>query len=108
MQQFDVRQEKKPVWTLSAHSPGQGANGMSLSSQCPGCLVTVSSDQTLKVWDVLSGKPECVLEKSMGMGKLHALGACPDAPFVVCAGGDLPRDNLRVWDVRESTQGKQT
>ena len=44
---FDVRREDKPVWTLSAHS--DGVNGLVLSPQCPDCLVTVSSDETMKV-----------------------------------------------------------
>ncbi len=106
VQQFDVRREGKPVWTLGAHSAS--VNGLSLSSQCPGCLVTVSSDKALKVWDVASqsGRPECVLEREMNLGELHSVDGCPDAPFVVCAGGDLPRDNLRVWDVREAADGK--
>ena len=47
MQLFDVRREDKAVWTLSAHS--DGVNGLSLSPQCPDCLVTVSSDETMKV-----------------------------------------------------------
>ncbi len=106
VQQFDVRREGKPVWTLGAHSAS--VNGLSLSSQCPGCLVTVSSDKALKVWDVASqsGRPECVLEREMNLGELHSVDGCPDAPFVVCAGGDLPRDNLRVWDVREAADGE--
>lgn len=44
---IDVRNDSRPVWTLSAHS--EGINGMVLSTQCPGCLVTVSTDETLKV-----------------------------------------------------------
>ena len=44
---FDVRREDKPVWTLSAHS--DGVNGLVLSPQCPDCLITVSSDETMKV-----------------------------------------------------------
>ncbi len=43
VQLFDVRREGRPVWTLSAHSGS--VNGMALSSQCPGCLVTVASDK---------------------------------------------------------------
>jgi len=93
------------VWTLSAHE--QSVNGMSLSSQCPGCLVTVSSDKNLKVWDINSGQPSCVTERTMKLGQLHCLDACPDAPFVVAMGGDLPADNLRIWDVREAADGKK-
>ena len=45
VQLFDVRRADHPVWTLGAHPDGSGANGMALSSQCPGCLITVSSDK---------------------------------------------------------------
>ncbi len=58
--------------------------------------------RTLKVWDVQGASPHCVPERPMELGELHTLDGCPDAPFVVCAGGDLARDNLRVWDVREA------
>ncbi len=53
VQMFDVRREGRPVWTLGAHPARSGVNGMSLSSQCPGCLITVSADKTLKVRKVL-------------------------------------------------------
>ena len=36
----NVRNDSKPVWTLSAHS--EAVTGLALSSQCPGCLVTTS------------------------------------------------------------------
>ena len=51
---FDVRREDKPVWTLSAHS--DGVNGLVLSPQCPDCLITVSSDETMKVTDPASSQ----------------------------------------------------
>merc|ERR1712080_477125 len=35
-------------------------------------------------------------------GALHTVQACPDAPFVVCMGGDKPSDNFKVLDLRES------
>eukprot|EP00095_Tigriopus_kingsejongensis_P005197 maker-scaffold321_size207582-snap-gene-1.33 protein:Tk05197 transcript:maker-scaffold321_size207582-snap-gene-1.33-mRNA-1 annotation:"periodic tryptophan protein 1 homolog" len=98
---IDVRQDQKPLWNLQAHS--EGINGMSLSAQCPDTLITASSDHTLKVWDITDHRPACILEKTMAMGQLQCLEGCPDAPFVVCVGGDLPANNLRVWDIREAT-----
>jgi len=101
---LDVRQDKKPVWTLSAHN--DAVTGLSLSSQCPGCLVTVSQDKTLKVWDVAGDKPEFVAERDLKLGQLHTCVTCPDAPFVTCMGGDKTSDNFKVWDIRESAPVK--
>ncbi len=97
----DVRQDSGPVWTLKAHD--SGVNGLALSGQCPDCLVTVSRE--LKVWDLANNKPECVVERPMNMGLLQCAEICPDAPFLVCVGGDKPQDNLRVWDIREAAAG---
>eukprot|EP00088_Acartia_fossae_P024420 TRINITY_DN25374_c0_g1_i1.p1 TRINITY_DN25374_c0_g1~~TRINITY_DN25374_c0_g1_i1.p1 ORF type:complete len:375 (-),score=82.31 TRINITY_DN25374_c0_g1_i1:206-1234(-) len=101
---IDVRKES-PVWTLSAHT--EGVTGISLSSQCPGCLVTVSADKSMKVWDILNDKPEFVMERQANLGLLQGLSGCPDAPFVIAMGGDQPSDNFRVFDIRESTQVRQ-
>ena len=87
------------MWTLDAHS--EGINGMSLSPQCPGCLVTVSTDKSLKIWDIADNKPECVQEVNLKLGLLHTVDSCPDAPFVFCVGGDKPSDNFKVFDVRD-------
>lgn len=101
---IDVRKDS-PLWTLSAHT--EEVTGISLSSQCPGCLVTVSADKSMKVWDILNDKPEMVMERQPSLGFLQSLSGCPDAPFVVAMGGDNPADNFRVFDVRENIQVRQ-
>jgi len=100
----DLRTDKKPVWTLSAHS--EAVTGLALSSQCPGCLLTSSQDRMLKVWDISDQAPHFVAERDMKLGLLHDLGSCPDAPFVVCVGGDKKDDNFKVWDIRETAAVK--
>ena len=74
---------------------------MSLSTQCSDCLVTGSSDKTIKVWDISDNKPTCVQEQNLRLGALHSLEGCPDAPFVLVAGGDKQDNNLKVFDIRE-------
>lgn len=101
---YDARNEGKSLWTLSAHT--EGVNGITLSSQCPGLLVTGSSDKTMKVWDISNDKPTFVVEKEAKIGMVHTLDGCPDAPFVIALGGDTPSHNLHVMDVRESSAGK--
>ena len=97
---FDARQDDKPLWTLNAHN--EGVNGMALSTQCPDCLVTASSDKTMKIWDISENHPTCVQERNLKLGTLHCLDGCPDAPFVMVVGGDKPDNNLKVLDIRES------
>lgn len=95
---IDVRKDTL-AWTLKAHS--EEVTGLCLSSQCPGCLVTSSSDKSVKVWDILSDKPDCLLEQDLKLGFLQCLSGCPDAPFVVGVGGDNRDDNFKVFDIRE-------
>ncbi|CAH1270664.1 PWP1 [Branchiostoma lanceolatum] len=93
----DIRTDK-PVFTLSAHP--QSVTGLSLSSAVPGCLVTTSSDKTLKVWDIQDNKPALMLQKEMKMGGLTCARSCPDSPFLFAMGGE--KDSLRVWNVMDS------
>lgn len=87
----------KPLYTLSAHN--KAVTGLALSSSVKGLLSTISTDQTLKVWDILDNKPSLILEKDLKLNDLHCLGACPEAPFVFAVGGEK---ELRVWDIRSS------
>ena len=100
VQMFDARNDDKAVWTLKAHS--EGVNGLVMSTQCPGCLITGSSDKTIKVWDIADGKPTCVHDQNMKLGMIHCMSGCPDAPFVTVMGGDKSSDNIKVFDVREA------
>jgi len=97
---IDVRKDT-PLWTLAAHT--EEVTGMSLSSQCPGCLTTVSQDKTMKVWDISGDQPQFITERNVKVGAIQAVVGCPDAPFVVGLGGDKSGDgNLKVMDIRES------
>ncbi|XP_013416611.1 periodic tryptophan protein 1 homolog isoform X2 [Lingula anatina] len=92
----DARMDK-PVFTLSAHD--KAVTGLRLSSQVPGLLVTSSADKAFKVWDIENNKPECILDKQLGMGELQCVADNPDAAFVFAIGGESA---LKVWDIRES------
>lgn len=95
---MDSRVDRKPVFTLSAHTGA--VSGLVQSSEASTCLVTASADGFLKVWDTADNKPSCVLEKNMNMGELHCLSRCPEAGFSFAVGG---AKDLRVWDVREAS-----
>ncbi|XP_059483126.1 periodic tryptophan protein 1 homolog isoform X2 [Neocloeon triangulifer] len=96
---YDVR-NKEPVWSLEAHS--KEVTGLSLSCSCPGLLVTGSMDGKMAVWDMLTGEPEKIDEKDMGVGAIVALSTSPDSPFVVCVGGDKKDNNFTVWQMENS------
>lgn len=100
---IDARKDKECLWSVAAHT--EGINGISLSSQVPGMLVTGSTNKQMKVWDVSKPQPVCVFEKEVNVGLVHSLEGCPDAPFVFAFGGDNPSHNMHVMDVRESSEG---
>uniref|UniRef100_T1JH49 Anaphase-promoting complex subunit 4-like WD40 domain-containing protein n=1 Tax=Strigamia maritima TaxID=126957 RepID=T1JH49_STRMM len=95
----DVR-ATDPVWTISAHS--MACTGLTLSSKSAGCLMTASTDKTVKVWDIRTA-PIFVSEKSMNMGELYCLQASPDSAFTICCGGDNRSKNFGVRDMSSVT-----
>lgn len=98
---FDVRVDKKPVYSISAHD--DEVTGLAFSSLCPGCLVTSSSDKKVKVWDVGADKANFVVEiPKVKVGKVLTLAANPDEPFIFAVGGDAKADNYKVLDLLSS------
>lgn len=77
-----------------------------MSPVCPGCMVTVSSDENVKIWDIASGKPQFIECSSPKLGTIQCLAACPNSPFVFCMGGDNKQNNFKVWDIRGSSDGE--
>ncbi|XP_015115318.1 periodic tryptophan protein 1 homolog [Diachasma alloeum] len=98
---IDVRQGQH-VWQKKAHE--KEITGLSLSSSCPGLLVTSCDDSVIKVWDVLDiHKMDLIFEKKTNLGALQCLASCPDSPFVFTSGGDNKSHNYKVWDLMEIT-----
>lgn len=93
----DVRADG-PVFTLKAHD--NAIPGLALSSQVPGCLVTASADETVKVWDIQDNKPSFVASRNLQIGGILHTQCCPDSPFVFSFGGE--KQGLRVVDFTES------
>jgi len=98
---MDVR-SNAPVFTVNAHD--NAVTGISLSSQLPNCLVSVSSDKNLKVWDYTDNKPTCVTSRNMKMGHLNFVMGCPDNSFIFGAGGE--KDGLRMFNLASNSSGK--
>ncbi|XP_023227046.1 periodic tryptophan protein 1 homolog [Centruroides sculpturatus] len=92
---LDARNDK-PVYVIKAHF--EAVTGLSLSTQCAGCLVTASTDGTIKIWDISNNHPDFIEEKKLNVGSIHALALSTDSPFLFAAGGDDRSNNFTVWD----------
>ncbi|XP_071523909.1 periodic tryptophan protein 1 homolog [Panulirus ornatus] len=97
---IDVREEA-PLWTLNAHE--KACTAVSMSTKCHGLMLTVSSDESVRIWDIGSEKPKFVMLDTPQLGTIQCLASSPDSPFVFCLGGDNKKNNFKVWDVRESS-----
>lgn len=101
---IDSRQGKH-VWQISAHE--KEITGLSLSSTCPGFLVTCSDDGVIKVWDAIQpDNLQLVWENQTNLGQLQCLSSSPDCPFVIAAGGDNKSHNFKVWNSFENEISK--
>ncbi|XP_034946754.1 periodic tryptophan protein 1 homolog [Chelonus insularis] len=98
---IDSRQGKH-LWEVKAHE--KEVTGLSLSSSCPGLLVTTSNDGVIKVWDAVNHESLTeIWEKKLNLGNIQCLAACPDNPFVFAVGGDNKSHNFKLWDLTEIT-----
>lgn len=80
--------------------------GLSLSSSCPGLLVTSANDGVIKVWDIINNKePWSVWEKKTNLGALLCLAPNPDNPFVFAVGGDNKSHNYKIFDLLKIPEG---
>ena len=63
VQYIDIRKDKS-IWNVHAHT--KEVIGLSLSSSCPGLLVTSANDGVIKVWDIINNKePWFIWEKRL-------------------------------------------
>lgn len=94
---MDIRSET-PVYSISAHSDAVTAIAQSIDRNC---LVTVSADKTLKVWNISqSDKASFVVQHpKVRVGRILTVAAHPELPFVFAIGGDAPSDNYRVLSI---------
>jgi len=84
---IDVR-SSSPVFTHEAHTSALSA--LALSPSVSGCLVTASSDRSVKVWDVRGhSSPQLVRQRLCKIGEIHCVAACPDEPVLFCVGGEF-------------------
>ncbi|KAJ1757558.1 rRNA-processing protein [Coemansia sp. RSA 1807] len=98
---FDVRmgENSAPVFTLVAHD--EAVSAMDQHPTMPGMLVTGSSDETVKVWDVRT-KPSMVMSRNPDVGSIFSAKFCPDEPMLLAMGGS--NGESRIWDMATTMQ----
>jgi WD40 repeat protein len=65
-------------------------------------VISCSTDQTVRVWDTLTGQQKFQLNGHTGA--VHAIAMSPDETFAVSSGAD---GTLRLWDIVGGRQLKQ-
>ncbi|EST09911.1 WD40 repeat [Kalmanozyma brasiliensis GHG001] len=91
VQSFDIRSPQSAQWTLQAHDTA--CTSVDISPHIPGCILTASSDRSVKLWNLSSGeegKPSAinlVLSRDLGLGKIFAAKWSPDDPLTLAAAG---------------------
>ena len=66
----DIRQDK-PLISMQAHE--ESVSALCLSSKVPGLLVTASSDEIVKIWDIKDDCLDCVYQKNINIVSIFGL-----------------------------------
>ena len=114
---FDARNNKEPIWTLSAHGGGKSCSSVAFNSLVPGMMATASTDKTVKVWDIndsdsaaseerTRGGPVCIETKTMGIGEVFCLSFYSDDPYILACGGEDGK--VALWETNESSSVSRT
>ena len=101
---YDVRRggAAEPVFVLQAHD--EACSSVSFSPGIPGLMATSSIDGTVKLWDLASTEgsaPQCVVEKTMAIGRVFCCEFWQHSPFLLAAGGDRSELTVAVWETSE-------
>ncbi|KAG0367274.1 WD40-repeat-containing domain protein [Gamsiella multidivaricata] len=113
VQYFDARQSgAQPVFRLHAHD--KAVSALDINTTVRGCIVTGSTDGSVKVWDVNENRPSMVTSRNVksDIGQVFSVTFCPDAPFNLAMAGSAGKVN--IWDiatnagVRRAFEGRST
>ncbi|KAF9421507.1 hypothetical protein BGZ76_003964 [Entomortierella beljakovae] len=98
VQYFDARQSGgQPIFRLHAHD--KAVSALDVNATVKGCIVTGSTDGTVKVWDVNNNKPSMITSRNVknDIGQVFSITFCPDAPFNLAMAGSAGKVN--IWDI---------
>lgn len=86
---FDTRKgsESESLFLLQAHE--KAVTSIDWNPAVPDCLLTVSADRSIKLWNVAGGSAgiSCVVHRELDVGKAFAGSFSLDSPNLVCVAG---------------------
>ena len=84
---FDTRKgtDAEPIFTLQAHA--KPVTSIDWNPAVPDCLLTISADKTIKLWNTRDTNISCVVTREVEVGKAFSGSFCVDAPNLACVGG---------------------
>lgn len=109
---FDTRAggNSLPLFTLAAHA--KPVTSIDWNPALDSCLLTLSADRSLRLWNVSEQRPICVISREVGVGKIFTGSFCFDSPnFVSIAGSKGILTVLNLFDdptILEGFKGLQT
>ena len=98
---FDTKNPETPILDFQAHE--QQCTSIALTKANENVLVSVSVDETIKVWDlgqINDGKPALIQSKNMKIGGLFTWKFYEDSPWILASGG--MKGELGIWDLENS------
>lgn len=104
---FDVRDQKKPLWTLHAHDAS--ISSMDVNPHIPGMLITLAmGEKVVKLWKCSQGTPSMVILRDFGIGNVLTLSFAPDIEVAGCAVVGGVTGDLKLWDVLTNSGVRRT
>jgi len=102
---FDLRSLDRPLWTLQAHR--KAASALSCNPRIPQLLATVSTDRTLKLWDLSADQPNVLFVRPSKF-PLFSVAFYESAPHLLAAGGEgsesEPEERLFLFNAKTIEQ----
>jgi len=96
---MDCRNSSTPLCSINASSSCSAISGLTMSPSVKGCLVSVSIDGFLRVWNCSNQIIQLVTEEKMPVGRIHCCRFCPDNPWLVAIGGEK-EEGIELVDLR--------
>ncbi|KAJ2959691.1 hypothetical protein NQZ79_g4861 [Umbelopsis isabellina] len=107
---FDVRSNQgqgvggQALYTLHAHD--DAVSSFDVNPLVPGCIVTGSTDKSIKIWDTSDNKPRMVTSRNLSVGKIFSAQFCTDSPFQLAVAGS--NGKLQVLDLSSNAGIRRT